>query len=138
MAGTIVADTLTHSTAGSIATNYVVNGSAKAWVNFNGTGTIAARDSLNNASLTDNGTGDYNINFTNATGNNDYAVVVCSRIQSGVSDAGQSQSVNTSDGDSNVTTTTVKIASNFNQQLSAVSALNDSPFICVGILGDLA
>jgi hypothetical protein len=30
MAGTIVADTLTHSTAGSIATNYVVEGSAKA------------------------------------------------------------------------------------------------------------
>jgi len=66
MAGTIVADTLTHSTAGSIATNYVVNGSAKAWVNFNGTGTIATRDSLNVASLTDNGTGNYSNNLTNS------------------------------------------------------------------------
>ena len=35
MAGKIVADTLEHSTAGSIATNYVVEGSAKAWLNYN-------------------------------------------------------------------------------------------------------
>jgi len=64
MAGTIVADTLTHSTAGSIATNYVVEGSAKAWVNFNGTGTIAILSSLNTASLTDRGTGEYTANYS--------------------------------------------------------------------------
>jgi hypothetical protein len=34
MAGTIIADTLTHSTAGSVTTDYVVNGSAKAWANI--------------------------------------------------------------------------------------------------------
>jgi hypothetical protein len=66
MAGTIAADTLTHSTAGSIATNYVVEGSAKTWVNFNGTGTIATRTSFNVSSLTDNGTGDYTVTFSNA------------------------------------------------------------------------
>ena len=45
---------------------------AKAWVNFVGAGTIAARDSVNVASLTDNGTGDYSVNYTSAmaTGNN--------------------------------------------------------------------
>jgi len=64
MAGTIIADTLTHSTAGSIATNYVVEGSAKAWVNFNGTGTIAILSSLNTASLTDRGTGEYTANYS--------------------------------------------------------------------------
>jgi hypothetical protein len=64
MAGTIVADTLTHSTAGSIATNYVVDGSAKAWVNFNGTGTIAILSSLNTASLTDRATGEYTANYS--------------------------------------------------------------------------
>jgi hypothetical protein len=42
-----------------------VSGVAAAWVNFNGTGTIAARDSVNVASLTDNGGGDYTITFTN-------------------------------------------------------------------------
>lgn len=39
---------------------------AKAWVNFNGTGTIAARDSFNVSSLTDNGTGNYAYNLTSA------------------------------------------------------------------------
>jgi hypothetical protein len=73
MAGTIAADTLTHSTAGSITTNYVVEGSAKAWVNFDGTGTVAARDSLNFSGLTDNGAGDYTVTISNAMGNTDYS-----------------------------------------------------------------
>ena len=42
---------------------------ARAWVNFNGTGTVATRDSGNVSSLTDNGTGSYNVNFSNAFAN---------------------------------------------------------------------
>ena len=57
----------------SIPTTYVTNGSAKAWVNFNGTGTIAERDSLNVSSLTDDGTALYQISFTNAFSAADYA-----------------------------------------------------------------
>jgi hypothetical protein len=57
----------------SIPTTFVTNGSAKAWVNFNGTGTVAIRDSLNVASLTDNGTGDYTVNFSSAFGAGNYA-----------------------------------------------------------------
>ena len=64
--GTLKADTLTHSTAGSLTTNFVVNGSAKAWVNFDGSGTIATRDSLNISGLVDNGTGDYTISYSNS------------------------------------------------------------------------
>ena len=45
---------------------------AKAWVNFNGTGTVAIKDSFNVSSITDNGTGDYDINFTNAFSNTNY------------------------------------------------------------------
>jgi hypothetical protein len=37
----------------------------RAWVNFNGTGTVAIRASANVTSITDNGTGDYTVNFTN-------------------------------------------------------------------------
>ena len=44
----------------------VINGSAKAWVNFDGTGTVAIRESFNVASITDLATGRYEINFTNA------------------------------------------------------------------------
>ena len=54
-------------------TTYSARGIAKAWVNFNGTGTIAARDSENVSSLTDNGTGDYTVNFSSAFGAADYA-----------------------------------------------------------------
>ena len=42
------------------------SGLAKAWVNFNGTGTVAIRASFNVSSITDNGTGDYTVNFTTA------------------------------------------------------------------------
>jgi hypothetical protein len=69
---TIIASNISDGTT-SVASTYVVNGSAKAWVNFNGTGTIAARDSFNVASLTDNGTGDYSCNFSSAMGNANYA-----------------------------------------------------------------
>lgn len=44
-----------------------------AWVNFNGTGTVAIRDSFNVSSITDNGTGDYTVNFATAMNNSNYA-----------------------------------------------------------------
>lgn len=53
----------------TVGTSYVLNGSAKVWVNFNGTGTVAIRDSLNVTSITDGGTGVYSYNITNALGN---------------------------------------------------------------------
>lgn len=46
---------------------------ARAWVNFNGTGTIAIRASGNVSSITDNGIGDYTVNFTTALPDADYA-----------------------------------------------------------------
>jgi len=54
---------------GSVATAY----GCRAWVNFNGTGTIAIRASANVSSLTDNGTGDYTVNFTTAMVDANYA-----------------------------------------------------------------
>ena len=47
---------------------------AKSWINFNGGGTIAIRDSYNVSSITDNGTGDYTITFSTAMGSVDYSV----------------------------------------------------------------
>lgn len=46
----------------------------RAWVNFDGTGTIAIRNDFNVTSLTDNGTGDYTVTFTNAMPDANYAV----------------------------------------------------------------
>ena len=50
----------------SVPVDTVISGSAKAWVNFNGTGTVAIRGAFNVSSITDNGIGDYTVNFTNA------------------------------------------------------------------------
>lgn len=47
---------------------------AKAWVNFNGTGTVAIRASGNVSSITDNGTGDYTVNFTVAMADANYSI----------------------------------------------------------------
>jgi len=46
----------------------------RAWVNFDGTGSVGIRDSGNVSSITDNGTGEYTVNFTTAMQDNDYAV----------------------------------------------------------------
>jgi|8_EtaG_2_1085327.scaffolds.fasta_scaffold17956_3 hypothetical protein len=53
----------------------VAEGRAKAWINFNGIGTVAIRDDFNFSSVTDNGTGLYTVNFTSALANANYAVV---------------------------------------------------------------
>ena len=50
-----------------------IDGLAKAWVNFNGTGTVAIRAAFNVSSITDNGTGQYTINFTNAMPDTNYS-----------------------------------------------------------------
>jgi hypothetical protein len=47
----------------------------KAWVNFNGTGTVAIRASYNVTSITDNGAGDYTVNFTTALPDANYSIV---------------------------------------------------------------
>ena len=51
-------------------------GVCKAWVNFNGTNTVAIRASFNVSSITDNGTGNYTVNFTNAMPDANFAVHV--------------------------------------------------------------
>ena len=54
------------SGSATVPSDTVINGSAKAWVSFNGTGTVAIRASFNVSSITDNGTGLYTVNFTTA------------------------------------------------------------------------
>ena len=77
--GTIAFDTLQTSgqitgTAKSVDTDYVVNGSVKVWVNFDGSASGAtARDSFNVASMTDNGTGDYTVTFSGSMSNTSYS-----------------------------------------------------------------
>ena len=53
----------------SVGMSFVAEGTAKAWMSFNGTGSAALRDSFNPSSLTDNSTGNFTQTLSNAMGN---------------------------------------------------------------------
>ena len=72
---TLKADTIV-ATDGSSPVTLTKQSAAKAWVNFDSTGTIAARNSLNVSSLTDNGTGDYDVNVSSSFTAVDYSINV--------------------------------------------------------------
>jgi hypothetical protein len=77
--GTLKADVIQSDTAGVAPQFNDGNGTqtgtlCRAWVNFNGTGTVAIRASFNVSSITDNGTGDYTVNFTTALADANFCV----------------------------------------------------------------
>lgn len=84
---------------------------ARAWVNFNGTGTVAIRSSFNVSSITDNGTGQYTVNFAAAMPDTGYCVVAAGDTAAGGSSP-RTVGVNaTGTGGVAPTTTAVKICS---------------------------
>ena len=132
MAGKIIADTLEHSTAGSVTTDYVVNGSAKAWVNFNGSGTIASRDSVNISSLDDDGTGIFGTNFTSSFDSVNYAQsAICGNEASSSATSIQVR------GYAQTTTTSASAINTF-YSTSSTTASTDQTHNAVIYHGDLA
>ena len=69
----IRADTISDA-AGTGPITLTKQSAAKAWINFNGTGTVAVRDSLNVSGLVDNGSGDCDVSFTSNMSDDDYSV----------------------------------------------------------------
>ena len=74
LTGTTSAGSIVVTGEGGSTTTNLQQGLVKAWINLNGTGTIAPRDSFNSASITDNGTGEYIDTFTNPMVNTTYSV----------------------------------------------------------------
>ena len=73
---TLRANTLSDASgSNSVPMATVASGTAKAWVNFNGTGTVSIRAAFNVSSIADNGVGDYTVNFTTAMPDANYAVL---------------------------------------------------------------
>jgi hypothetical protein len=85
-----------------------MSGAAKAWVNFNGTGTVAISAAFNVTSITDNATGDYTINFTTPMADANYAVTGMGRKNGGSSNSGYGPVVSVS-GANAPTTTALRI-----------------------------
>ena len=112
----IAATTLTVNAGyGSNATAY----GCRAWVNFNGTGTVAIRESGNVSSITDNGTGKYTINFTTAMPDVNYATAI------GGKGVGGTFNIGTTNG--TYTTAATQVSSR------SASTLYDTPFMCVAV-----
>ena len=129
MAGKIVADTLEHSTAGSVDTQYVVNGSAKSWINLNGDGTAAITDSFNTDSITDNGTGDYTVTMTNSMNNATYSLAGISGDGTGSFNRGLSTGYGTAPTASAYTLSSIT---------SSSGSLTDCSYVSSQVMGDLA
>ena len=109
----------------TVETGYVVNGSAKAWVNFNGTGTIATRDSFNVSSLTDVGAGQYRINFSNSMANTGYSFATTNRINENI--VGSVAAFHL--------TTSIELQS---RATTSTGTETDTDYVCGIIQGDLA
>jgi hypothetical protein len=99
------------------------NYKCRAWCNFDGTGTVAIRASGNVSSITDNGTGDYTVNFTNALVDADYAAVVAAGNLVGGTGAVQIPR------DAAPTTTTIR----FSTANNAGTGLVDAPYVNVAV-----
>ena len=101
----------------------IEQGRAKVWVNFDGTGTPAISDSLNASSITDNGTGNYTVNFTTAMSNANYCVVQGSNNYGGNNNAAYLKV-------DNLTTSSFTVA------IVASAAFTDRSVICMAVFGD--
>ena len=130
--GTIAFDTLTTSdsvntgTEKSIDTSYIFNGVCKTWLNMNGTGTVASRDSFNSSGITDNGTGEYINNLTNAMANTTYAA------------SGESGTLGANNENMFVCTFGRSTGSVRGSNMSDGGAAADRDLYCIMVVGDLA
>jgi hypothetical protein len=86
-----------------------INGLAAAWVNFNGTGTVAIRAASNVSSITDNGTGYYTVNMTTAMSDINYSIAGSAATTGGAAMIFQSNSNNSTYQPVAPTTTTFTI-----------------------------
>lgn len=109
---------------GSVATAY----GCRAWVNFNGTSTVSIRASGNVTSITDNGTGDYTVNFTTAMPDANYSVNLNVQVAAGLATSSHIFASNSggSFAQTNPSTGSFRIVSYSN-------AFYDPPYVCVSV-----
>ena len=119
---TLKADTIQNTSGGAVTlTN---QSAAKAFVRFNGTGTLAVNKSLNHSSVTDNTTGNYTPNYTNAFSDSNSCVTMSKK----------NSASNASFGINNAAVATT----NYNMQLYENNAATDTDIVSAATIGDLA
>ena len=127
MAGTLTLSTLSDGTNSTSATN-AIQGSAKAWVNFDGT-SGTRRASYNVSSVTRNASGDYTINFTNAFSDTNYSATSMARWGAGNGTQMRVIGIYPSSTVASVmTTTSLRVNSAY-----VNGAIDDSDVVCVSV-----
>jgi len=118
----------------SIATSVVFNGSAKAWATCSTNPSTVTRDSYNNASLTDNGTGDTTFTLTSNMVNDDYFFGTCHAYYNNAypRTTGGVRSV------SYLTTSTIRVEQNYNSTFGSAETYEDTYAMGYQMQGDLA
>tara|TARA_Y100001938_G_scaffold140793_1_gene209510 strand:+ start:359 stop:760 length:402 start_codon:yes stop_codon:yes gene_type:complete len=130
--GKIKADTLEHSTAGSVDTQFVVVGANKLYCSLNGTGTAAIRDSLNTSSITDHGSGSYSVIASSSMSSANYG-----KLSHTGDDSGSGGNVTIVGGQRGFapTSSTVKLACSYHADSSSLADHGD---VNLAYVGDLA
>ena len=106
-----------------------VSSELKVWVNFNGTGTPAIRASKNVSSITDNGTGDYTVNFTTSLSDTNYCFQG-SAINLNTSTASFVVQAHTTAG---ITTSSVRVINSYGASANTGDGKRDEEYIYVAI-----
>ena len=122
------ANSMTIRGEGSAQTS-IQQGLAKAWIDFNGTGTIAIADSFNITSIADNATGDYSVTIANDMANANYVHAG----NSGGANSTSAGAVYANDQGTARTTTLFRVYT-----LNASAGTVDTPTINIIVSGDLA
>jgi hypothetical protein len=124
MAGTIVSDTIQNGAGASTSTTNVINGCAKAWVQFSLSGTtVTVNGSFNVSSVTRIGSGTYTITFSTALSNANYSALISTSL---TASNNWSYPIMFSNGSVNTAPTT----SSFN--VNTVSN-TDNPYYCIAV-----
>ena len=111
---------------GGAVTQNTVQSLVKTWLNMNGTGTVASRDSFNSSGITDNGTGEYINNLTNAMANTTYAA------------SGESGTLGANNENMFVCTFGRSTGSVRGSNMSDGGSAADRDLYCIMVAGDLA
>lgn len=132
MAGTITVSTISDGTNSTSSTN-CIQGSAKAWVNFNGiSGSVAIRASYNVSSVTRNNTGDYTVTFTNAMTDANYSLAGGASRGSGDTSTNGPFSVGIFQA-TVPSTTAVRIQTGYGGSQASAGSNQDAVYACVSI-----
>ena len=124
---------------GGTNTTNLQQGLGKAWVNLNGTGTAALRDSYNVSGITDNGTGDYTTTWATAMSSGNYSVAHMVNRSNALVRGGQWCTYAVTQGSGNEpTAAALRINTGFSSDASNNGGIEDQQYITLIVMGDLA